>query len=355
VGDCPREDVDSWSWHGGQRVRAGGASTTTIEGKNDMRAAAATVTVLACLGLAALELPDSRADDLDPMDQFGTTASNVFFYYDDLESATAFYREVLGLRVAADYGQARIMQVAPASFITLVDASIEMHTADEPKTVAIALVTDQLEEWWEYIGTQEVAMRSTAFQLQEGKPHDGFVAIDPEGYLLEFERFNPHEENVRFLPLLDAGDTYFPPPGSSRVPAGLGFKATIVWFYYKDMERMQRFYEDVMGFDLIVDQGWAKIYPIGPGGYFGLVDEQRGMHRFTEQKGVTLSLITSNLDGWYGYLEDHDEVVMRSKEISETDRYRAFVAYDPEGYYLEWDVFSDVPDNEVLLGIIDRE
>jgi len=35
---------------------------------------------------------------------------------------------------------------------------------------------------------------------------------------------------------------------------------------------------------------------------------------------------------------NHDGIEMRSAEISDTDRYRAFVAYDPEGYYLEPDV-----------------
>jgi catechol 2,3-dioxygenase-like lactoylglutathione lyase family enzyme len=137
------------------------------------------------------------------------------------------------------------------------------------------------------------------------------------------------------------------------VPQGLGFKATIVWFYYRDMAGIQRFYEDVLGFDLIVDQGWAKIYPIGPTAYFGLVDEQRGMHHYTEKKAVTLSLLTGNLDDWYAYLKTHDGVEMRSEEISDTDRYRAFVAYDPEGYYLEWDTFKDVPENRHILNALD--
>lgn len=310
---------------------------------------AGTFLLFGCGGAGASEEP------VEPMHKFGTTASNVFFYYDDVDAATEFYRQVLGFRVAADYGQARIMQVAPKSFITLVDATIGMHSADEPKTTAIALVTDQLDEWWDYIRTQDVAMRSSGFVPREGGPHDGFVAIDPEGYLLEFERFNAHEENRQFIPRLAATATLFPEPGSSNVPPGLGFNATIVWFYYKDMDGMRRFYEDVLGFDLVADQGWTRIYALGPTGYFGLVDEERGMHRFTEQKGVTLSLITDDIDGWYAYLSNHDRIEMRSAQISERDRYRAFVAYDPEGYYLEWDVFNDIPINKTLLEMIDQQ
>ena len=44
---------------------------------------------------------------------------------------------------------------------------------------------------------------------------------------------------------------------------------------------------------------------------------------------------------------------MRSEKISDTDKYRAFVAYDPEGYYLEWDVFKDVPDNQAILRAVE--
>ena len=306
-----------------------------------------------CIGTVAIscgqsEMQMDAVTPLDPMTEFGTAASNVFFYYEDVEAATLFYKEVMGFRVAADYGFAKIMQVAPKSFITVVDHEKGMHSADEPKTTAIALVTDQLDEWWDYIQTQDIEMRSTEFDPLEGKPHHGFVALDPEGYFLEFERFLPHEENRSFMPLLDATETLYADP-DSNVPEGLGFKATIVWFYYKDMDGIQRFYEDVLGFDLIVDQGWAKIYPIGPTAYFGLVDEQRGMHNFTEQKAVTLSLLTDDLDGWYEYLLSHEGIEMRSEEISDTDRYRAFVAYDPEGYFLEWDVFKNVPENQAIV------
>lgn len=289
----------------------------------------------------------------NPMEEFGTTASNVFFYYEDVEAAAKFYSEVMGLHVAADYGFAKIMQVADKSFITLVDHTKGMHSADEPKTTAIALVTDQLDEWWDYIQTQDVDMRSTEYTPREGSAHDGFVAIDPEGYFLEFERFNPHAENVEFMPLLDATETLYAHP-DSNVPQGLGFKATVVWFYYKDMPAIQRFYEDVMGFDLVADQGWAKIYRIGPTGYFGPVDEQRGMHNFTEKKAVTLSFITAAIDEWYDYATRHAAIEMRSDEISDTERYRAFVGYDPEGYYLEWDIFKPSPENQKLVEVIEN-
>lgn len=287
--------------------------------------------------------------NIDPMERFGTTASNVFFYYADLAGAERFYTELLGFRLVADYGFAKILQIAPKSFLTLVDAEAGMHKADEPKTTAIALITDELDEWWDYIQTLDIDMRSTEYDPQPGRAHHGFVAIDPEGYFLEFERFNEHAENVDLLPVLAEIESLYPEAGASGVPEGLGFKATVVWFYYKDMPGIQSFYEEVMGFDMIVDQGWTKIYQVGPTGFFGLVDETRGMHSYTEQKGVTMSFLTADIDGWFGYLDARNDVELRHEAVVDEEPYRAFVAYDPEGYYLEWDVFNDVPANQALL------
>ena len=290
----------------------------------------------------------------NPMKNFGTIASNVLFYYSDLENATKFYNKILGLRIVADYEFAKIMQVSPKSFITLVDANKGMHTADEPKTTAVALITDQLDEWWDYINTQDVVLRSNSYSPVEGRPHDAFVIIDPEGYFLEFERFNVHEENKLLIPILNKTTTLYPEAEKTNVPPGLGFKATVVWFYYKNIGRIQKFYENVIGLDLLVDQGPVKIYQVGPSGYFGLVDEQHGMHNFTKKKAVTISFITTEIDKWYTHLSNQNDIRMRSKKIEIEENYQTFIAYDPGGYYLKWSVFNNVPDNIKLLNIIEN-
>ncbi len=293
---------------------------------------------------------------MDPYESFGITANNAFFYYDDLEAATDFYTVKLGLRVAADYGFAKILQVAPTSYLTLVDGDQGMHTPDEPKTVAIALITDQLDEWYEYLSEQGVEMRHE-FEPVEGRPHDGFVAYDPEGYYLEFERFNPHPENERFLPLLDRTETLYPDPEQeTTVPPGLGFKATILWMYYRDTGAIRDFLENELGLEQVVDQGWAWIYGTSPSGYIGPVDESRGMHSYTEQKAVTVSFITDDLDGWHSYVSETGAFELRDTEVhvDSAGRYRAFVGYDPEGYYLEFDDFLQHELNTRLLESLGR-
>ena len=73
-----------------------------------------------------------------------------------------------------------------------------MHSAAEPKTATLALVTDEVEGWYEYLTDAGVPMHAE-FQPATGRPHVGFVAIDPEGYFLEWDTFLDVEGNEELL------------------------------------------------------------------------------------------------------------------------------------------------------------
>ena len=104
--------------------------------------------------------------------------------------------------------------------------------------------------------TTKTKLHFARFEFKYILPNPVRAELESElGYFLEFERFNEHPENENLIPVLNETATLYPEPGTSNVPPGLGFKSTVVWFYYKDMEGIQRFYEEVMGFDLFVDQG----------------------------------------------------------------------------------------------------
>lgn len=285
------------------------------------------------------------------MSDFGIQATNLFLYYKDLDKATKFYTETLGLELLSDYTMAKILRITSDSYLILVDATKGMHTADEPKTVALALLTNQLGEWYDYLKKEGVKIKYD-YKPKEGGAHDGFVAIDPEGYLLEFETFKQHPENELFIPQLDKAETITSPSTQKNtVPDGLGFNATITWLYYKDLPPMEIFYEQTLGLSPIADQGWAKIYQSSNSGYIGLVDERRGMHNFTEKKAVNVSFILKDLDGWFKYVSENKPFELRSNEIGigPENKYRAFVGFDPGGYYMEFDTFYEHRDNEKLL------
>lgn len=276
-------------------------------------------------------------------------ANNALYYYHDLARAARFYQEVLGLELVEDYGMAKLFQVASSSFLMLIDGSIGRHSADEPKTVTTAFITDELEGWYDYLVAQDVPMR-WAFNYKAGKPHDGFVAIDPEGYLLEFERFNPHPENEQLMPLLEPLPSHYPSADQVTMrPRHLGVKATVTWLYYQDLERAGRFWQEVMGCQQVVDQGFAKIFPTSYSGFIGPVRAGDGLHPYTAQKGVTVSLFTDTVDEWFAYLQQQPDFDLQNDAvILEMDSVRDFLGFDPEGYFIEFDAFIDHPANTGL-------
>jgi catechol 2,3-dioxygenase-like lactoylglutathione lyase family enzyme len=290
-------------------------------------------------------------------------ATNAFYYYEDLEGAWEFYTRTLGFVTVADYGFAKMLKVGPTSYLTLVDHTEGMHSSDEPKSVTLAIVTEEVEGWWEYLSGLGVEMRAGLGNeegvVEPGRPHDGFVAIDPEGYLLEFERFNPHPENEHLIPVLQSVEPIFPDGGDtapgvrSTRPSELGVQGTVLWLYYEDIPRIEAFYREALGVDILVDQGWAKVYPASRTGFLGFVDGERGLHQATEEKGVTVSFFTTELPVWFEHLEGVEGFEFRTPEISnEGDFVHTFVGYDPEGYFLEWDEFLDVEVNQGLLNTL---
>jgi predicted enzyme related to lactoylglutathione lyase len=278
-------------------------------------------------------------------------ATNAFYYYEDVETAWTFYADVMGFETAADYGFAKIMRVAETSYLTLVDEARGMHSSDEPKSVTLALVTEQVELWYDYLQSEGVPMRSD-FNYREAQPHDGFVAVDPEGYLIEVERFNEHAENVDLLPRMARSGALGPAAG--RRPPELEVRATVLWLYYDDISGASAFYEELLGEELIVDQEWAKVYPASGTGYIGLVDGARGLHQTTEEKGVTVSFFTSEVEMWLDRARAQAIELRASGLTDESGRVRVFVGYDPEGYFLEWDTFLDVEGNERLFPLLTR-
>jgi len=119
------------------------------------------------------------------------------------------------------------------------------------------------------------------------------------------------------------------PPDSGAV------ELAITFFYYRDLAAAMRFYEEVMGFTLTIDQGWSKIYQIGGRAHLGLVDEAKGMHRSTPAKPVQLCVRVPDVDAWYDYARARKVANISKLFVNDGLGIRAFVFEDPEGYQIE--------------------
>ena len=227
------------------------------------------------------------------LNSFGVTGQTTHFYYEDLQEAKQFYAITLGLQTADSIH----FQISQDAFIALHPLN-ETHPGDQPRSTAIALLTDQLPEWYDRLKEAGIPIKYP-YKPKSGGAHDGFVAVDPGGYLLEFEMFKQHPENEYFMAVL---------AGAPRIPASasrLVFYGSITWTYHKDLLLMQQFYEEVLGFQLVADQGWTKIYRTAPFGFIGLVDECRGMEDYAAEKAVELEWQLTDPAGLDAYAQEN--------------------------------------------------
>ena len=119
----------------------------------------------------------------------------------------------------------------------------------------------------------------------------------------------------------------------------LKIASQITFLYYKDLAAAQRFYEDIMGFVLAEDQGWAKIYRVSGNAFVGLVDEKRGSLKVQKNSAVMLTLVSADVRGWYTYLQEKGVEFVRELAISEEIQIEYFFIRDPGGYIIEIEKF----------------
>ncbi len=109
----------------------------------------------------------------------------------------------------------------------------------------------------------------------------------------------------------------------------------ITFLYYRDLPTAMRFYEDILGLPLAIDQGWCKIYEICPGAHVGLVDESKGMNKWQPVKTVQLCIRVPDVDAWYAYAQEEGLDALSDLFVNDEIGIRAFVFNDSEGYQIE--------------------
>lgn len=275
-------------------------------------------------------------------------ATNAFYYYADVETAWTYYRDTLGFETVVDYGFAKIMRIADSSYLTLVRASEGMHTAYEPKTVMLTLITDELSYWREHLVSDDLRLTSRT----SDENVNSFVVTDPEGYFLKFVRFNPHPGHDSFVAAFAEATPMATQVSGSRGP--LTIRASAFSAYFPDLGLVRSFYENLFDVEPIGQIDGIDTYQLSSSGFLMLVEGSDGFLRPTDQSGMTLSFLTSDIDAWYERAVNAPGFELRTPEVlDEGGLVRVFVGYDPAGTFLEWDTFADVAENAALKKYID--
>ncbi len=109
---------------------------------------------------------------------------------------------------------------------------------------------------------------------------------------------------------------------------------SITFFYYDDLCEASRFYGETMGFEKVLDVGFAQLFKVYDNAHVGLVDGSRGSMRPAEQKSVMLSFFVDDVEEWYRKLRDKGLELSPPEEPDYLEM-KVLIFKDPEGYTLE--------------------
>jgi catechol 2,3-dioxygenase-like lactoylglutathione lyase family enzyme len=106
----------------------------------------------------------------------------------------------------------------------------------------------------------------------------------------------------------------------------------ITFLYTRDLTQTARFYEDVMGLRLAIDQGDCRIYQVSGAAYLGFCQRASAPEH---PQGVIITLVADDVDAWYERLRGHGVACEKPPETNPKYKiYHCFVR-DPNGYLVE--------------------
>lgn len=114
---------------------------------------------------------------------------------------------------------------------------------------------------------------------------------------------------------------------------------SITWVYTEDLPGTAAFYAETLGLDMVFDQGLCRIFSMGGTGFLGVCQVRPG--RWVEPKGVVITFVTDDVDGWYTRLAERGAPLEAPPARSEAFNVYAFFTRDPNGYKLEFQTFLD--------------
>ena len=103
----------------------------------------------------------------------------------DLSLSEAFYADLLGFPLVLDQGPCRIYRTAGEAFVGLC-TSIDGDVKGEG--VILTFVTDDVDAWYRRLCEADVPTRAAPAHNETYNIYN-FFAEDPDGHLIEFQRF----------------------------------------------------------------------------------------------------------------------------------------------------------------------
>ena len=123
----------------------------------------------------------------------------------------------------------------------------------------------------------------------------------------------------------------------------LAFDQQVTFLYVKDLAISERFYGEILGLELVLDQGLARIYRVGSGNAFLGICLSSAVQQAPPPDraplGVIVTFVSNDVDGAYSALRAKGVAFEKTPTINATyNIYNCFFR-DPDGYLLEIQTF----------------
>ena len=116
------------------------------------------------------------------------------------------------------------------------------------------------------------------------------------------------------------------------------FDQQVTFVYTRDLDGTARWYGEILGLPLVLDQGPCRIFAVGPDSFIGVCSRP---NRVVEPKGVIVTMVTGDVDGWHARLAAKGAAIESPPKRSEEFNVYAFFVRDPNGYIIEIQQFLD--------------
>ena len=121
---------------------------------------------------------------------------------------------------------------------------------------------------------------------------------------------------------------------------------SITFTYTDDLAVASHFFRDVMELEFVLDQGACHIFRLSETSYIGVCDLP---DRPRAQAGVTITIVSSDVDGWHRFLGAKGVRFVQTPRFSERFKVYSSLFLSPNGYRIEIQSFEDPKWSETAL------
>lgn len=115
----------------------------------------------------------------------------------------------------------------------------------------------------------------------------------------------------------------------------------VTFIYARDLEASARFYGELLGLPLALDQGVCRIYRAAAGAFLGVCARPEAEPRHGERAAVMITLVSPDVDAWHARLAAAGAELLGPPRLNERYNIYHCFARDPDGYTVEIQRFLD--------------